>query len=85
MTVSVCPVCTVPETLAMVGVVAKAMDGKPRTTIARSKSAVIMIERRLKRSATTPDNGPMTTLGKNRATMIRATARLEPVSLRAMV
>src|SRR5439155_15270034 len=33
-TVSVCPVCTVPETLAMVGVVAKAMDGKPRTTIA---------------------------------------------------
>jgi hypothetical protein len=38
-----------------------------------------MIERRLNLSATTPDSGPMTTLGRKRATMIKATERLEPV------
>ena len=41
--------------------------------------------RRLNLSATTPDKGPMMTLGRNRATMISATARPDPVSVKAMV
>ena len=44
-----------------------------------------MIERRLNLSAITPDNGPMMTLGRKRATIIKATERLEPVSRNAMV
>ena len=46
---------------------------------------MIMIERRLNLSATTPDKGPTIKLGRKRATMIKATARPEPVSLSAIV
>jgi len=46
---------------------------------------MIMIDRRLNRSATTPESGPITTLGRKRATMIKATERLDPVRRSAIV
>ena len=47
--------------------------------------SAIMIDRRLNRSAITPAPGPKTTVGRKRATMMSATERLEPVSLKAIV
>ena len=45
----------------------------------------IMIVRRLKRSATTPETGPNRKLGTKRATRSNPTSRPEPVRLRMIV
>ena len=48
-------------------------------------SETIITVRRLKRSATTPESGPTTTLGNKRATIIKPTSRPDPVKFNTSV